>query len=266
MTISVIAVPGGVNPAAIRYAPLEAALGGEIDFHLKDLEVYAGDTPPAGYSIDDEVEAVARFADSLGLKRFHLLGYSGGGFVSLAFAGRYPERLLSLALFEPASIPGELTADEAEFYSRLNKSLAGLEGADYLRVFMETQVQPGVKLSPPAGPAPSWMSKRPAGISAMMAALARHPFDRAVLRNCNRPVFLGYGELTGEHEPVRVSILARLLPDVHIRRFADIHHFVPPEQLYSQEHVDELHQLWTRADRAATRRPETPKPVETVSS
>ncbi|GAC1643748.1 MAG: hypothetical protein NVS9B11_13540 [Candidatus Dormibacteraceae bacterium] len=53
-----------------------------------------------------EVEAIKRFADSLGLARFHLLGYSGGGFMSLAFAGAHPRRLLSLALFEPASVPG----------------------------------------------------------------------------------------------------------------------------------------------------------------
>jgi pimeloyl-ACP methyl ester carboxylesterase len=35
---------------------------------------------------------MAAFADALGLGRFHLLGYSGGGFVALALAGRHPER------------------------------------------------------------------------------------------------------------------------------------------------------------------------------
>jgi pimeloyl-ACP methyl ester carboxylesterase len=34
--------------------------------------------------------------------RFHLVGYSGGGAASLPFAAGYPERLLSLALLEPA--------------------------------------------------------------------------------------------------------------------------------------------------------------------
>ena len=87
MSVPVIALPGGVMPAAIRYAPLKAAVHGQADFHFKDLEVYAGDAPAPGYSITTEVEALARFADSLGLERFHLVGYSGGGFVSLAFAG-----------------------------------------------------------------------------------------------------------------------------------------------------------------------------------
>src|SRR5579871_850814 len=115
----VIALPGGVMPAAQRYASLVEALGADVEFHLKDLEVYSGPEPPAGYSIQMEVDALARFADSEGLERFHLLGYSGGGFVSLAFAGAHPERLLSLGLFEPASIPGQLSREEADLFHRL---------------------------------------------------------------------------------------------------------------------------------------------------
>jgi pimeloyl-ACP methyl ester carboxylesterase len=105
MAIPVIALPGSVMPAAVRYAPLVSALGDEGQFQTKDLEVYAGEEPPAGYSIELEVEALARFADSLQLDRFHLLGYSGGGFVSLAFAGAYPDRLLSLAVRAGAGSP-----------------------------------------------------------------------------------------------------------------------------------------------------------------
>lgn len=245
MKPSVIALPGGVNPAALRYAPLLAALGGEVDLHLKDLEVYAGEEPPADYSIAAEVEAVAGFADSLGLERFHLLAYSGGGFVSLAFAGAHPERLLSLALFEPASVPGRLSSDEADLYRRLGDQLAGLSGADFMRTFMRLQLRPGVELAPPAGPPPAWMRSRPAGLAAMMAAFERHPFDREQLRRCEFPVFLAYGDLTGEHEAIRAGVLARLLPDLRVRRFSGIHHFVPPEEIYGEEHVRLLRGLWT---------------------
>src|SRR5713226_4570335 len=112
MKQTVIALPGGIMPAALRYAPLESALSGKVDFHVKDLAVYAGDEPPPGYSLDTELAALTAFADTLQAQRFHLVGYSGGGFVSLVFAGLYPQRLLSLALFEPAWIPGELSPEE----------------------------------------------------------------------------------------------------------------------------------------------------------
>jgi len=91
------------------------------------------------------------------------------------------------------------------------------------------------------------MRNRPAGLAAMIAAFGRYRFDRARLRDALFPVFLGHGELTGEYEEVKVAILARLLPDVHIRRLPGIHHFMPPEQIYTADHVDALRRLWARA-------------------
>ena len=43
-----------------------------------------------------------RTAADAGAERFHLVGYSGGGAASVAFAAEHPQRLLSLALLEPA--------------------------------------------------------------------------------------------------------------------------------------------------------------------
>ena len=252
MTIHVVAMPGGVNPADLRYAPVQVALGDGVRLHWKDLEVYAGDTPPAGYSIQMEVDALARFADSLGFERFHLLGYSGGGFVSLAFAGAHPERLRSLALFEPASVPGQLSHDEAVLAKRLAEGLQGLDASEFMRAFMSLQLRPGVSLqAPPPGPPPAWMAKRPAGLAAMMRAFPEHPFDREWLRHCTAPAFVGHGALTGEQEEVRAGVLARLMPDIHVRRFEDVHHFVPPDKLYTPEHLTELRELWAKAEDAA---------------
>lgn len=251
MTIDVIALPGGVNPAALRYGPLQASLGDAFRLHCKDLEVYAGDEPPVGYSIQMEVDAVERFADTLGFERFHLLGYSGGGFVSLAFAGAHPERLKSLALFEPAGIPGPLTPDEAALAARLAEGLRGLEGARFMEAFATLQVRAGVLVEPPAGPPPPWMHKRPPGLAAMMRAFDAHPFERQSLRLVTAPVFVGHGDQTGEQEEVKAGVLARLMPDIHVRRFTGIHHFVPTTRLYTAEHLDVLRRLWTGADDAA---------------
>src|SRR5260370_33163904 len=49
-----------------------------------------------------EVAGILRAADQANFERFHLLGYSAGGASSLAFAAAHPERLLSLAVAEPA--------------------------------------------------------------------------------------------------------------------------------------------------------------------
>ncbi|MHB8612313.1 MAG: alpha/beta fold hydrolase [Candidatus Dormibacteraceae bacterium] len=247
MTVDVIALPGGIMPAALRYGALASALGDAVKLHLKDLEVYAQEQPPAGYSVAMEVDAVKRFADSLGLDRFHLLGYSGGGFMSLAFAGAHPGRLLSLALFEPASVPGRLSQEEEELDGRLRAAVAGLGGAEFMQAFVANQLRPGVPVPAQAGPPPQWMRTRPAGIAAMMGAFVEHRFDRASLRGCRFPVFLAYGDQTSEMEEIRAAVLGRLLPDVHIRRFEGLHHFAPPEDIYGPEHLGELRNLWSLA-------------------
>src|SRR5258708_3546526 len=102
MPFRAIFLPGSVLPAEAAYSALVAALGSDVDAAAKDLEVYAGSEPPSDYSLDTEVAGVLREADGRGWERFHLAGYSGGGAAALAFAAHHPERLLSLALLEPA--------------------------------------------------------------------------------------------------------------------------------------------------------------------
>jgi pimeloyl-ACP methyl ester carboxylesterase len=244
----VIAMPGVLSPAAIRFAPVQAALGGTRTIHLKDLELYAGDSISPTYSIDDEVKGLTRFADSVGARQFHLLAYSGGGFISLAFAGTHPERLLSLTLFEPARIPGPLTSEEAAFDARLQSAMAGLEGPQMVEAFIRMQVRPGVQVPPPSGPPQPWMRNRPAGIMALSRAFAAYRFDREQLRRAAFPVLLSYGDQTAEIEEIKAAILARLFPRITIRRWPGIHHFLPPEQIYSGEHIAAIQRGWALAE------------------
>ena len=76
----VIFLPGIIAPATIRYPRLFEALGDDVDPVAKDLEVYGGPSvPPPGYSLDTEIEGIARVADEHGFEMFHLYGHSGAG-------------------------------------------------------------------------------------------------------------------------------------------------------------------------------------------
>ena len=68
----VIFLPGIVAPAAFRYAALLEHLPKDVKPVLKDLEVYAGDSPPPRYSIETEVQGIDGTADKAGLERFHI--------------------------------------------------------------------------------------------------------------------------------------------------------------------------------------------------
>lgn len=97
-----ILLPGAVMPAEFAYPDLVRALGTDVDARFKEHDLYASSEPPAGWGLDTEVEAIRRFVDEAGFERFHLVGYSDGGAVAIAFCATYPGRLASLALNEPA--------------------------------------------------------------------------------------------------------------------------------------------------------------------
>jgi pimeloyl-ACP methyl ester carboxylesterase len=74
-------------------------------------------TDSASYAYPQQVERLHEFLGALGLKRFHLIGHSMGGFISSAYAARYPEEVITLALLAPHGVtepqPSELALSVA---------------------------------------------------------------------------------------------------------------------------------------------------------
>lgn len=245
-SLPVVFLPGGVTPVVPSYAPLLEELRGEVSPLLKDLEVYSSDAPPAGYSLQLEVDALERAADAAGLDTFHLVGYSGGGAVSLDFAARHPGRLRSLAVYEPARQPGRLIpADHPEYAAGIHE----LGPAEMMAAFTRLQMRPGVEPPPPPpGPPPDWMALRPGGLRAMMRAFEASTTDPELLRRCAFPVYLAYGLLTHDGIVRRVQALAGLLPDVWIEAYPGLHHFAPPQRSRPAHYAAALRHLWARAE------------------
>src|SRR5262245_56342659 len=140
---AVVLLPGGVLPAEPAYAALLTAFGDGVDAVPKDLEVYGDETPPSDYSLDDEVEGIIREAAIHEFDRFHLADYSAGGASSLAFAARHGERLLSLALLEPAWAGNVRTPEEDALMQRL-RALDSLPADEFMAGFVRLQLAPPV--------------------------------------------------------------------------------------------------------------------------
>jgi len=244
-----VLLPGGVLPAAPAYAPLLKVLGERVDAVVKDLEVYAGDEPPPGYGLDTEVVGIARAADAHGFDRFHLVGYSGGDASSLAFAARHGERLLSLALLEPAWAGNRRLPEEDALMVRF-RALEPLPPEQFMAGFTRLQLAPGVEPPPPpAGPPPPWLAKRPAGLRAFIRAFESGDLDLGALRAFERPVYFALGGRSNPDYYGRMAErLAAVFPDFTLETFADRHHFDPPHRIEPERLAASLLSLWERAE------------------
>jgi pimeloyl-ACP methyl ester carboxylesterase len=246
----VILLPGIVSPAELAYGPLIAALGADVDAVAKELEVYATPEPPDDYSLDVEVAGVLREADARGWERFHLVGYSGGGAASLAFAAAQPERLASLALLEPAWAGNwDLTPAEEAIWREFH-ALEGLAIEQFMPTFMRLGLKPGVRLpEPPPGDPPPWMAKRPAGIVAINRAFKRGDIDREALRRFERPVYFALGALSNPAQYEEIAKrLSRVFRDFELEVFEERHHFDPPHRIEPERLANSLKALWRRAE------------------
>ena len=246
----VVLLPGAVLPAGPAYAALIQELGGRVDAVAKDLEVYSGDRPPTDYRLGTEVEGLLRVADAHGFDQFHLVGYSGGGASSLAFAAAHGDRLLSLALLEPAWAGNDRTPVEEASMQRL-RALGPLPPDQFMAGFVRAQLAPGVEPPPPPEGAPPWMAKRPAGIRALIHAFDSGDLDIEALRGFDRPVYFALGGRSNpDYFGQMAHRLAGIFPDFTIETFPERHHFDPPHRIEPERLAKSLKTLWGRAERS----------------
>ena len=247
----VVFIPGGVNPAGITFGELLTALGPSVRPVLKDHELYRGPAPPPGWGLHTEVDAIDRTATAAGLTTFHLVGYSGGGSISLAYLLAHGDRVRSLALIEPAWIgKAGWTPEEVAYWAEEERN-SKLSGSDFMTAFMRTGLKPGVPLPPPPpGPMPEWMAKRPAGLRAFMAEFKRTDLEHARLRGFRRPAYLAYGDQSTAVEEIKLRRLAGIFPDSRLDVYEGTHHFAPPQRLQPDRFARALRAMWARGDAA----------------
>ena len=257
MPTDAILLPGIVLPSDLAYGALIESLGGDDRARAKDLEVYATDRPPPDYGLELEVDGVLRAADAAGFDRFHLVGYSGGGAIAAVVAARHPDRLLSLALLEPAWMGNEgLSGEERQLRTEMER-IRDLPPDQMMSSFIRMQLAPGVEPPPPPpGPPQPWMSKRPAGIDALTHAFERHDLDPDELRAFAKPVYFALGELSNPDYYGRMAERAeQLFADFTLEVWDGRHHFDPPHRAEPERLAGRLQELWARAsERAAAER------------
>lgn len=243
-------VPGAGTPAAIVYGKILAVIRDEVQPVLKDLEVYAGDRPPANYGLELEVEGIRRAADTADVKAFHLVGASAGGLFSLAFAAKYPERLMSLALMEPVSMDREnWSPEERAGYSEIER-IPDLPPDQRVPALTRLLMPPGVKMPPaPPAPPPAWMANRPAGLEAIFKSWRGYSLDLERFRRFQQPVYLAIGSLSPPWvAQIPAKRLARVFPNIRVEVYEGRHHLDPPPSAEPERMARALRELWAKSE------------------
>ena len=168
----------------------------------------------------------------------------------MAFAAAHPERLLSLALIEPAWLGNEgLGVDEHAVWRRFEE-IMDMPPDKLMPAFVANQLAPGVEPPPPpAGPPPAWMATRPAGLRTFLKTFLSSRLDLERLRQFTNPVLFVLGGRSNPDYYGREAQRAReIFPDFTLEIFEERHHFDPPHRIEPDRTAAVLRRLWARAD------------------
>ncbi|OPX36835.1 MAG: hypothetical protein B1H12_06230 [Desulfobacteraceae bacterium 4484_190.2] len=73
------------------------------------------------FDIPSQVRRLSRFIEAIGLKRFHVVGISMGGYISAYYASEYPEKVKSLCLIDAAGVESRIPSDLWRQYRKSGK-------------------------------------------------------------------------------------------------------------------------------------------------
>lgn len=171
--------------------------------------------PEAGYSIEMMADAVAQLLDGLGIdKKIVLGGVSMGGYIALAFAKKYPERLKGLIL---ADTRASADSDDAKQKRETMIELAKNEGsAAVIEKMLPNMVG---KFSHENRPAVLQhirelaSKQRPEAVVAALAAMRDRPDMTATLSQIKVPTLVIVGKDDTLTPPSDAEAMAKAIPD-----------------------------------------------------
>jgi 3-oxoadipate enol-lactonase len=164
-------------------------LTSQFDLILPDLRGLGRSTSnKAGYSVLDMAGDIADLMNHLGLKKVVLAGHSMGGYVTLAFAHSFPDKLLGFGL-----ISSQAVADTAERKVSRYASVEQVEmgGVGVIAESMKGKLTSNHRLQEQLYHV---MAQQPkAGVIDSLKAMAERPDNTDVVRRLRGPVLVVHG-------------------------------------------------------------------------
>lgn len=197
---------------------------------LPDLRGHGESQPsPPPYSMVSLAEDLRQILDHLAIDRVVLGGLSMGGYVAIAFAGRYPERLGALILLDTharADTP-EARQGRAELAARVREH--GVEAA--AQELGERLVgRPGVDPEVRDLTYRMILSTSVDGMIGALAGMAARPDSRAELSRIRCPTLIVVGSEDAITPPSMAEEMAAAIADSQLVEIPDAGHLAPLER------------------------------------
>jgi len=195
-------------------------LEGTFDVIAVDLRGFGDsttiDTP---YTMDDFASDIAGLLDHLGIKKAAIAGHSMGGYVALAFARLYPERVSGLGL-----VSSQVLADPPEGKERRYKSAVDVaaNGIGSVVEVMTTKFTSDPRLQ--AFARKSMEAQKPAAYIGALKAMAERADSTSLLSTLNFPVVLIHGDADMLIPVDRAREVKAAIPSAHLAEISGAGH------------------------------------------
>ena len=209
----------------------------------KPLELFAQATPPDAYSVDAEIATIDSTLDALGAPAAHLVGFSGGGGIALAYALRRPDRVLSLALDEHV-IGHHLDVDDEEALWREVDEALALDGLGATLKIVELLNEPGAPPLQLPSPMPDWVASRIWGTPLLLRAVRDVAVGRSDLRGAPWSVYTSYGSGTRQALKGWCQAVADCVPNGTSEVYEGADHNRPAHEIDAERFTAALRSLW----------------------
>lgn len=143
----------------------------------------------AQYAIADVASDIAGLLDHLGVEKTYIAGHSMGGYVALAFARRYPQRVLGLGLISTQA-PADTLERKQGRYAAAEEILKN--GVQPVAESMPGKLTPDERVQ--AFVHSLIVAQRPAGLAGALRAMAERDDSTSALSSFEFPVVVIHGE------------------------------------------------------------------------
>ena len=198
-------------------APL---LEDRFDLILPDLRGFGESTTvDAPYNMDDYASDIAGLLDQLGIQKAVVAGHSMGGYVALAFARLYPERVRGLALISSQVLADPPDRKEGRYKSAADVAEKGISGV------VETMTSKFTSDARLQAIARSIMEKqKPDAYIGALKAMAERTDSTSSLSTFKFPVVVIHGEADALIPVARAGEVKAALPDSYYIELKDTGH------------------------------------------